>query len=208
MPIATWLNDERSETVTRVLNEYNCDWQRAFEAHPEWADLLGYNTKLGKKNCYNTLSRYRLRAERKLAPATDSVRARLMGRAKVPFETSPELVTAAVRKIVSEYTVDGKTHWKRAFIDHPEWRTALNIQDRRTMGRIYSQGAYLLRHDPSFLHLREKSQTNGSYEPVAAPVAPPPDPMNYCPSCGFNLMIFRTAFTVALKHSLSKQAKS
>src|SRR5215831_2548991 len=176
MPIKTgWLTPERKAVLTRIRTDYGRHWARAFEENPNWVQLLDYGSPLGKKNCWNTVSRMVLQA-RKQPELSLATQARL---ADSDRGEKMELIT----KIVKNYTVDGKTQWKAAFAEHPEWAKALKNTDRREMMWAYARGAAIAKQ-----LRRAKAQSNGAHqrtaavaEPVAATPALP-DPIRFCPS--------------------------
>jgi hypothetical protein len=107
-----WLTAERRSLIAGIIANYNCDWNRAFTENPEWVQKLDYESQKGKKNCWNTATRFRRQVKAKRR-------------------------SMAVERVVVE---------------------------------------------------------------AAVPEQPKPEP-GYCPQCGFNLLVFKAAFLVALKHS-------
>ena len=212
---------ERLEIIEQIVKKYNHDWGRALEEHPEWSDVLQYETKKGRTFAYNTASRFALRGS--FSTAYRRKNKMSLGAAMAlptipapappapiaaPTATTPTLSrNALIEKVIEGYTSQGQTLWRRAFQEHPDWKEQLGLKTSNDsiMKGLYPAASYMIKTNPKFAHLRKqpkphyKPRENGEPETEAA--APPPDPIRHCPNCGFNLGIFKAALQVAMKHS-------
>lgn len=125
-----------------------------------------------------------------------------------------------ITQIVKQYPGDGrngklKTDWHKAFLEHPEWATALGASNPLRLQRVHAMGSYIrgkLRvfatgaieePKPKRKYTRKqkrvvaKPETNGH----TLPVQEPPDLIHNCPHCGYNILMHHTAYAIAKRHS-------
>lgn len=187
----------RNTILEQIVRQFTVDGQTdfkaAFAAHPDWQRDLNWSNKRARDRCYAAASKIR----RDLAKESADPRQPEVALPEPPKSLVKEQI---LDKIARGYCANGDAEINRAFQEHPEWLISWGFADTKfnTIKPIYSAlRAYRVKH--GLLQLRKKqSQENASEETA---VAPAPDPIAFCPSCGFQLRLFHTAYAVALKHS-------
>lgn len=117
---------------------------------------------------------------------------------------APQMTKAdVIAKIAREYLVDNRIEISTAFAQHPEWLSVMgyksasyrDIKPMYTLVRSYRAKEGLIPTKKK--GLRTPVETNSA--PAAA--AALPEPIAFCPHCGFQLRMFQTAYSIAAKHS-------
>lgn len=190
--------EERRTLIAKIVKEYfnpafnngkgKVEWRKAFAEHPEWEKQLGAGSKQGMKNIFNTLARMNLD---KKSASNGTHKPILIAppppvghtNGEVKFLENRKDRKALLSELLQKYTKpNGKTDWKKAFTENPNWKIQLGADTEKGYARVAAASGPVRKQ----LNLgRSSRRRNAPAEIEAETTQQYTDGCQHCPNCGF-----------------------